>query len=118
MEEWPIWIAVLGLSTGVATLASYVICRTRVGRANDRIARLEEEIAQVRIREEDREKKLSEIFAAVSSLQRTTEERLRNLGQKMDEFLASVGQLQDRKSTRLNSSHVAISYAVFCLKKK
>src|SRR5690606_41191321 len=28
------------------------------------------------------------------------------------------GQLEDRKSTRLNSSHVKISYAVFCLKKK
>src|SRR5690606_41062159 len=28
-----------------------------------------------------------------------------------------IGQ-QDRKSTRLNSSHVKISYAVFCLKKK
>src|SRR5207253_9625630 len=27
-------------------------------------------------------------------------------------------QREDRKSTRLNSSHVAISYAVFCLKKK
>src|SRR5207253_3440040 len=27
-------------------------------------------------------------------------------------------QPSDRKSTRLNSSHVAISYAVFCLKKK
>src|SRR5690625_3436597 len=26
--------------------------------------------------------------------------------------------LRDRKSTRLNSSHVAISYAAFCLKKK
>src|SRR5437868_10784873 len=26
--------------------------------------------------------------------------------------------LKDRKSTRLNSSHVSISYAVFCLKKK
>src|SRR5207249_9323181 len=26
--------------------------------------------------------------------------------------------LRDRKSTRLNSSHVSISYAVFCLKKK
>src|SRR5690606_41038607 len=26
--------------------------------------------------------------------------------------------MQDRKSTRLNSSHVKISYAVFCLKKK
>src|SRR5256885_7523553 len=27
-------------------------------------------------------------------------------------------QSQDRKSTRLNSSHLVISYAVFCLKKK
>src|SRR5438874_6228624 len=27
-------------------------------------------------------------------------------------------RLEDRKSTRLNSSHVEISYAVFCLKKK
>src|SRR5690606_40883970 len=27
-------------------------------------------------------------------------------------------QAEDRKSTRLNSSHVKISYAVFCLKKK
>src|SRR5690625_2128555 len=27
-------------------------------------------------------------------------------------------KIRDRKSTRLNSSHVAISYAVFCLKKK
>src|SRR5207249_10549036 len=33
---------------------------------------------------------------------------------------ASTGAqpLRDRKSTRLNSSHVSISYAVFCLKKK
>src|SRR5256885_13252272 len=29
-----------------------------------------------------------------------------------------VGQPLDRKSTRLNSSHLVISYAVFCLKKK
>src|SRR5436305_10431927 len=28
------------------------------------------------------------------------------------------GHREDRKSTRLNSSHVRISYAVFCLKKK
>src|SRR5690606_41912816 len=31
---------------------------------------------------------------------------------------SSRGQAEDRKSTRLNSSHVKISYAVFCLKKK
>src|SRR5262245_62308479 len=30
----------------------------------------------------------------------------------------SPGPLLDRKSTRLNSSHLGISYAVFCLKKK
>src|SRR3989442_12491684 len=30
---------------------------------------------------------------------------------------ASAGGIKDRKSTRLNSSHVRISYAVFCLKK-
>src|SRR3989337_3415712 len=29
-----------------------------------------------------------------------------------------AGRLRDRKSTRLNSSHGSISYAVFCLKKK
>src|SRR5690349_22015196 len=29
-----------------------------------------------------------------------------------------AGCISDRKSTRLNSSHVEISYAVFCLKKK
>src|SRR3712207_6044534 len=32
--------------------------------------------------------------------------------------LVAVGEIADRKSTRLNSSHANISYAVFCLKKK
>src|SRR5207253_10813682 len=34
------------------------------------------------------------------------------------ESLRQLSTREDRKSTRLNSSHVAISYAVFCLKKK
>src|SRR5688572_31250956 len=33
-------------------------------------------------------------------------------------FLTPPAELRDRKSTRLNSSHSQISYAVFCLKKK
>src|SRR5438876_3660366 len=33
-------------------------------------------------------------------------------------WIMSVDGSQDRKSTRLNSSHPSISYAVFCLKKK
>src|SRR5690625_1807624 len=41
------------------------------------------------------------------------------LGDQIDAFDIKVCPVEDdRKSTRLNSSHVAISYAVFCLKKK
>src|SRR2546427_8694041 len=40
----------------------------------------------------------------------------RKLVDLIDEL--ALGQRQDRKSTRLNSSHSQISYAVFCLKKK
>src|SRR3712207_7736848 len=39
----------------------------------------------------------------------------RNAGALLDRAMAAEG---DRKSTRLNSSHANISYAVFCLKKK
>src|SRR5690625_7300446 len=39
-------------------------------------------------------------------------------GSIADNEAAWRGAFLDRKSTRLNSSHVAISYAVFCLKKK
>src|SRR2546426_2324688 len=34
------------------------------------------------------------------------------------DFQDGVSNAKDRKSTRLNSSHLVISYAVFCLKKK
>src|SRR5699024_12001695 len=37
------------------------------------------------------------------------------VGQKVQ---VEITKIEDRKSTRLNSSHVSISYAVFCLKKK
>src|SRR5690625_6527648 len=40
------------------------------------------------------------------------------LDKKLDTDFSWTLSLLDRKSTRLNSSHVAISYAVFCLKKK
>src|SRR5207253_4795666 len=47
---------------------------------------------------------------------------LEKLHHTREEIIGSKGKaraaLGDRKSTRLNSSHVAISYAVFCLKKK
>src|SRR5699024_7281015 len=40
------------------------------------------------------------------------------LNNRLADYGHSYGDFEDRKSTRLNSSHVSISYAVFCLKKK
>src|SRR5258707_8072403 len=47
-------------------------------------------------------------------------QRLATLGQLIDHVLheGRAAGSGDRKSTRLNSSHANISYAVFCLKKK
>src|SRR5437868_9837250 len=51
---------------------------------------------------------------AVADLRgRGGDRRLRRLGRRLGQVLGA-----DRKSTRLNSSHVSISYAVFFLKKK
>src|SRR5699024_12200778 len=41
-----------------------------------------------------------------------------SIGRRMTPEYVSARAEEDRKSTRLNSSHVSISYAVFCLKKK
>src|SRR5256885_9279232 len=38
--------------------------------------------------------------------------------ESLAEFDTPLELVEDRKSTRLNSSHLVISYAVFCLKKK
>src|SRR5437868_9661409 len=42
----------------------------------------------------------------------------RGRGDRRRELAPAITSTADRKSTRLNSSHVSISYAVFCLKKK
>src|SRR5258705_3781207 len=47
--------------------------------------------------------------------------RLSHISKDMVQQMARLGiaiGMTDRKSTRLNSSHLGISYAVFCLKKK
>src|SRR2546422_6925223 len=51
-------------------------------------------------------------------LKRTEHPRAPLCARRLSREGAERGQEQDRKSTRLNSSHGYISYAVFCLKKK
>src|SRR5947199_5959209 len=47
-----------------------------------------------------------------------TRARIPLAGAPLERRTARVDRHRDRKSTRLNSSHLGISYAVFCLKKK
>src|SRR5690606_39627073 len=49
---------------------------------------------------------------------RAAQKELQRIERRIDRISAREEELQDRKSTRLNSSHVKSSYAVFCLKKK
>src|SRR5438874_817099 len=68
------------------------------------------------------------IFAALSGVSAAEadeicQRRVKRRTRRMNFFIAALTlrdglTSQDRKSTRLNSSHVEISYAVFCLKKK
>src|SRR5438067_8108095 len=60
----------------------------------------------------------SETHSAASRKQLRDIEQLRRRGEGALELARGLRGSQDRKSTRLNSSHVSISYAVFCLKKK
>src|SRR3712207_7976114 len=55
-----------------------------------------------------------------ASVPETTAVRLQGAGATLADFIRNVDEsrFEDRKSTRLNSSHANISYAVFCLKKK
>src|SRR5690606_42028057 len=63
------------------------------------------------------EPRIAPVHGPVTDLQGATTEHRRVRRPRSVEVLPDR-QPRDRKSTRLNSSHVKISYAVFCLKKK
>src|SRR5690606_39594665 len=70
----------------------------------------------------DKERSLSQHAWALSGIAFQRElgsmaDKVARVAAAAEAVAAAVG-LRDRKSTRLNSSHVKISYAVFCLKKK
>src|SRR2546430_11956038 len=58
------------------------------------------------------------ITAAARHMTRAQYRNLQRWDQPQPVAASCLDQEQDRKSTRLNSSHSQISYAVFCLKKK
>src|SRR3712207_6971556 len=54
----------------------------------------------------------------VARLRETSRGHIMGLNGGLLKMIVSLETRRDRKSTRLNSSHANISYAVFCLKKK
>src|SRR5256885_4123313 len=50
--------------------------------------------------------------------QKTKQKKNKDKHKKQHLHFGRLRRAEDRKSTRLNSSHLVISYAVFCLKKK
>src|SRR2546426_4260247 len=86
--------------TGVQTCALPICHGLRIGRSRGR--RLEV---------------VGQPFALGRHVRIVCAERV-DLGEALAPRRRQLGQGGDRKSTRLNSSHLVISYAVFCLKKK
>src|SRR3712207_7619414 len=88
------------------------------GRPEDRRAFIEEAAGVLKHRKR-KEKALRKLEGMTHNLDRLADltvelrRQLKPLGRQ-----AEVARRADRKSTRLNSSHANISYAVFCLKKK
>src|SRR5699024_11867871 len=63
-------------------------------------------------------KQVKKLHSSMALQQATIAEAYEDLMNKMGWMNQPDASITDRKSTRLNSSHVSISYAVFCLKKK
>src|SRR5690606_39552560 len=62
--------------------------------------------------------KTKDFVAFLNNLSLDTDTKALVVTGELDENIYLSARNLDRKSTRLNSSHVKISYAVFCLKKK
>src|SRR2546430_6381416 len=58
------------------------------------------------------------LAAGLDGIKHKIEPGAPNFGNLYERSLKEIHDTGDRKSTRLNSSHSQISYAVFCLKKK
>src|SRR5690554_7594361 len=75
-----------------------------------------EEVHEIKLaRNTTRPAKASAVIAIC--MERQASEKIPEI-EEIAAVACAVQNMQDRKSTRLNSSHVRISYAVFCLKKK
>src|SRR3712207_8917346 len=83
---------------------------TTLFRSRERLAKLERDLAE----------RKEELAGLTARWQREKEAiaGVRDLMASLEAVRGEAERAEDRKSTRLNSSHANISYAAFCLKKK
>src|SRR5947209_12189870 len=88
--------------------------------ATNSSARLEDNSQQTRSASERGSRKDAKLFVGpnFASPSQTTETQNLHSTESESSLITALVEWRDRKSTRLNSSHANISYAVFCLKKK
>src|SRR5438094_2095613 len=100
LDIWPLYLFHPGSVTLNAAISLYASCRIETNGGES-------------IRLVSRDIQREESFPCFAALMKTKRYRLPLLAE-----ITKFFRPQDRKSTRLNSSHRTISYAVFCLKKK
>src|SRR5207249_12315203 len=112
VNDGPEFDAILEMVRGVSSLGLEVCCT--LGMLNESQA---QRLAEAGLHAYNHNLDTSPEFYGQIITTRTYEDRLRTIehARKAGITVCCGG---DRKSTRLNSSHVSISYAVFCLKKK
>ena len=110
------------VAEGEAVIAGQKLLRQNDARATARLAAAQAQFLQSKARMDEllRGPRSEQITAARATVEGATQDldfrqsELSRISEIHQRGLAST----DRKSTRLNSSHLGISYAVFCLKKK
>src|SRR5690625_6218398 len=108
--EWTIELIITASVAGlVLAVLGYLLAMVLLGRKNTELS------GQL--------KQTEQALELANTQSQKQQEDIKQLSAALHEKDLSESKLQtrldrDRKSTRLNSSHVAISYAVFCLKKK
>src|SRR6266511_934366 len=106
-----LWIMLPGFTAVAAGVRAWFIMQARMEVA---LAQQRERLAETRGALDAERKALEGSLDTALQAAEATAKR-----EALENFLGELRvEQRDRKSTRLNSSHVKISYAVFCLKKK
>src|SRR5256885_9256075 len=112
---WTLGIAAIA-STLIVSISSIWLVKKGLSPINLLITQTRQVSAQNLIKRLDDSQQPQELMPLIRQINDLLD-RLSVAYRQMESFNADVAH-EDRKSTRLNSSHLVISYAVFCLKKK